>query len=134
VHGKAGKGSTWLIESFMPGVQKCRELANALAARAMLKAGQNAADDAWQDLLACHHLGRLVGRGGTLMEGLVGVAIEGVASTADLAFLEFVKLSGKRIQSCLHDLDQLPPFPGVADKVDLAERWTGKVCDQSWPN
>ena len=53
MHGKAGKGSTWLIESFMPGVQKCRELANALAARAMLKAGQNAADDAWQDLLAC---------------------------------------------------------------------------------
>ncbi len=123
VHGTADKGSTWLINSFMPGVQKCRELANALAARAMLNAGQGAANDAWQELLACHRLGRLVGRGGTLVEGLVGVAIEGVASTADLAFLELVKLSGKRIESCLHDLDQLPPFPGVADKVDLAERF-----------
>jgi hypothetical protein len=123
VHAKTDKGSSWLINSFMPGVQKCRDLANALAARAMLNAGRNAADDAWQDLLACHRLGRLVGRGGTLMEGLVGVAIEGVASKADLTFLEFTKPTGKGIESCLHDLDELPSFPGVADKVDLAERF-----------
>src|SRR5262249_29500864 len=58
---KTEKGSSGLVSSLMPGVQKCRELANALAARAMLNVSQRKADEAWQDLLACHRLGRLVG-------------------------------------------------------------------------
>jgi hypothetical protein len=57
---KTEKGQAGLIGVLLPGVQKCRELANALAARAMLRASQGAAEDAWHDLLACHRLGRLV--------------------------------------------------------------------------
>src|SRR5262249_25822850 len=117
------KGSSGLIGALMPGVQKGREFANALAARAMLRVGQGAYEDAWQDLLACHRLGRLVGRGGTFIEGLVGIAIDGIATRADLAFLDCAGLEAKRIENCLGDLCQLPSLPGMADKVDLGERF-----------
>jgi len=120
---KTEKGSSGLISSLLPGAQRCRELASALAARAMLKASRGTDDDAWQDLLACHRLGRLVGHGATLVEALVGIAIEGVASRADLAYLDQSKPKAKRIESHLRDLQQLPPFPSAADKVDLGERF-----------
>ncbi|HEV3257927.1 MAG TPA: hypothetical protein VG013_13660, partial [Gemmataceae bacterium] len=123
VPSKAKKGSSGLIGALLPGVQKSRGLANALAARAMLRVGEGAYHKAWQDLLACHRLGRLVARGGTLIEGLVGIAIDNVASKADLAFLERSKPNAKRIENCLRDLQRLPPFPETADKVDLGERF-----------
>ncbi|HEV3383992.1 MAG TPA: hypothetical protein VG097_04215, partial [Gemmata sp.] len=69
------KGSTGLINTLLPGLQITRVLAAALAARAMLSLGQGDHDAAWQDLLACHRLGRLVGQGGLLIEGLVGLSL-----------------------------------------------------------
>jgi hypothetical protein len=113
-----------LNASLLPAVQKCRGLAVALAARAMLRAGQGDEEGAWQDLLTCHRLGRLVARGGTVIEFLVGVALDHIASQADLAFLERTRPKAERIAGYLRDLQQLPPFPAVADKVDLAERFT----------
>jgi hypothetical protein len=112
-----------LLGVLLPGVQKCREVGAALAARAMLRAGEGRFDDAWADLLACHRLGRLVGRGGTLIEGLVGIAVDQVAATADLAYLERANLTAKQIQDRLKDLRGLPPVPPMADKVDLGERY-----------
>jgi hypothetical protein len=120
---KTDKGSAGLIAALMPGVQKCREITNALAARAMLRAEQGAADDAWQDLLACHRLGRLIRQGPMMIEGLVGYAIDGIAGRADLAFLERTRPDAKRIESCLRDLQKLPPLSGIDQQVDLGERF-----------
>src|SRR5205807_2410594 len=117
------KGDSGLIGALLPGVQKCRALGSALAIRAMLHLGEGRDDDAWQDLLACHRLGRLVARGGTLIEELVGIAIDTIASGADLAYLDRAKLSAKQLMDRLRDLHQLPPMPGIADKVDLLERF-----------
>jgi hypothetical protein len=113
-----------LMGVLLPGPQACRELAVALAARAMLRVDEGKFDDAWQDLLACHRLGRLVGRGGSSIEGLVGIAIGGIASKADLVYIERADLTVKQIQDRLKDLQSLPPMPPVADKIDLAERFT----------
>jgi hypothetical protein len=112
-----------LIGVLLPGVQKCREVGAALAARAMLRAGEGKFDDAWADLLACHRLARLVGRGGTLIEGLVGIAVDQVAATADLAYLERANLTARQARDRLKDLQGLPPIPPMADKVDLGERY-----------
>src|SRR5215813_4881172 len=112
-----------LMGVYMNGVQECRECAWALNARAMLRVGEGRVDDAWQDLLACHRLGRLVGRGGTLIEALVGIAIDTGAGKADLAFLDIGKLSAKQIKACLRDLEELPHLPDMAEKVDLTERF-----------
>ena len=112
-----------LITSPMSGMQKCRRLTQCLAARAMLFLSEEKYDDAWQNLLACHRLARLVGRGATLIDGLVGMAIDNMAAKADLAFLERVNEDSKRIQNCLQDLQKLPPMPGITDKIDLGERF-----------
>jgi len=117
-------GSKGLINTLLPAAQLSRELGAALTVRAMLYLGHGYVDAAWQDLLDCHRLGRLVGRGGTLIEGLVGIAIDSIASKGDLAFLDYAKPDAKRIESCLNDLRGLPALPDIAEKVDLCERFT----------
>jgi hypothetical protein len=109
-------------------VQKCRSFGYALAARAMLRAGEGRHEEAWHDLLACHRLSRLVARGSTLIEKLVGIAVDSMASEATLAFLENAKLDSKQVMRCLQDLQQLPPMPPPADSVDLLERFTYLDC------
>jgi hypothetical protein len=117
------KGPGALLGALLPSVQKCRELASALTARAMLRAAEGKFDQAWQDLLACHRLGRLVGRGATLIEALAGIAIDQIASNADLAYLESANLTSRQALDRLKDLQAQPPMPPLADKVNLAERF-----------
>lgn len=139
VPNRADDGSAGLLMgALLPSVQRCRELAAALACRAMLRVGEGDIATAWQDLLACHRLGRLVGRGGTLIELLVGITIDQIASRADLAFIDHAKLTSKQLLVCLNDLQQLPPMPAVADKLDHFERFMGLeamivVAHRGWP-
>jgi hypothetical protein len=115
--------SSGLIGTLLgPGLSKNREMAGALGTRAMLRLGEAKYDDAWQDLLACHRLGRLVGRGPFLIDSLVGIAIEGVARRGEIAFLDSAKVNAKKLQDCLRDLQTLPAFTEIADKADLGER------------
>jgi hypothetical protein len=113
-----------LIGAPLPNVQKCRELAKALAARAMCRLNEGKDDQAWQDLLATHRLAALVSSGSSLLEFLVGVAIDAVACQADLAYLEHAKLTAKQLQVRLKELQALPSMAPVAGKVDLEVRFT----------
>jgi hypothetical protein len=116
--------SPGLLAAPLSSVAKCRELASALICRAMLSVADGNVDDAWQDLLACHRLGRLMTRGGaTLVEFLVGVAIEGVAEKGDVQFLGHAKLTSKQVSAYLENLRRLLRIPGLADKIDLGERF-----------
>ncbi|HEX5271371.1 MAG TPA: hypothetical protein VFW33_12820, partial [Gemmataceae bacterium] len=118
------RGRTGLAAARIPAAQQCREVARALAARAMLRAGEGKFGEAWQDLLACHRLGRLVARGGTLVEPLIGYGIEQLAKDADLAYLDRAGLTAEQARACLKDLRDLPAVPGLDDKFDLTERFT----------
>src|SRR5262249_28335624 len=93
-----------LIGALLPAVQKCREMTQALTVRAMLRLSQGRQEEAWQDLLACHRLGRHIARGGTLIEGLVGIAIDAIAGNATLTYLDHVRPTGKQVRDCLRDL------------------------------
>ncbi len=117
-----------LISAVVSGVQKCRGLATALVARAMLHLGEGRSDEAWRDLLACHRLGRHIAQGATLIEELAGIAVDNMASEGDLAYLDRAKLNAGQAADRLHDLRQLPPMPAVADKVDLGERFMFLDC------
>src|SRR5205085_8040486 len=113
VSSHPGTGPGGLMGALLSSVQKCREIAAALTARAMLRTAEGKYDEAWQDLLACHRLGRLVARGGTIIEALVGIAVDQVAATADIAFLAHAKVDAKRLHLCRKDLEALPPLPPV---------------------
>jgi hypothetical protein len=89
----------------------------------MLHLGEGRLDEAWQDLLACHRLARLIGRGGTLIESLVGVAIEAIACNSTLAYLADPRVTPKQLRACLRDIQALPARSVMADKIDLAERF-----------
>jgi hypothetical protein len=119
---RGADGTSSLISALLPAVQKCRASASAFTARAMLRLGEGKADEAWQDLLACHRLGRQLARGATLIEGLVGIAIDSIAQRTDVALLERAELTSKAFQSYLRDLQTLPPMPGMAHHADIGER------------
>jgi hypothetical protein len=127
---RIGNRPPLLIEAPLPGVQKCREVTRALAVRAMLRVHKGELDAASQDLLACHRLAQLVARGATLIEALVGIAIEGITSNADLAYLDRAKLTAQQLRDRLKSLQTLPPLPSIADKIDLGERFTFLDCLQ----
>src|SRR5262245_14197850 len=115
--------SAQVLNSLLPTVQKCREVARALSCRAMARVDDGDLDGAWQDLLACHRLGRLVGSGGTVIQELSGLAITQIAATGELALLSHSRTSSKQVLAWLADLRRLPPIPSVAEKVDLGERF-----------
>lgn len=112
-----------LLGVILPGAQSCRDAGALLAARALLRAGEGKLDDAWQDLLACHRLGRLMTRGATLIEAMVGIAIDQMACNATVAYLEWADLTPRQIEERLKELRALPPAAPVADKVALGERF-----------
>jgi hypothetical protein len=116
-------GPSSLLGVLLPNVQKCRELGTALAARAMLRVNEGKFDAAWQDLIACHRLARLLSRGGTMIEFLVSVAVDSIAATATLAYLDRADLPADQLRARLKELQSLPPMASLADKFDVAERF-----------
>ncbi|MCE9563103.1 MAG: hypothetical protein K8U57_13755 [Planctomycetes bacterium] len=128
---RAVGGPSNLIGGLLPTVSKCREAVSALNARAMLLVHEGKFDDAWNNILASHRLARLVSRGATLIEGLVGVAIGQSASNATVAYLEQSKLTSKQALERLKDLRNLPPFASFAEKVEIMERFSGLDALQS---
>lgn len=114
--------SPGLISVLLPGVQLYRSFARALTARAMLHLGKGDIDSAWQDLQTCHRLARLAGQGPTVIEALVGIAIDRIANHADLVFLQTVKPSAKQALEYLKQIEQLPPLPDVGQHIELSER------------
>jgi tRNA A-37 threonylcarbamoyl transferase component Bud32 len=118
---QAGKAMALLGARF-PG-QYCREIGRALLARAMGSVADGRCEEAWQDLLACHRLARLISQGGPHIDALGGFSLEAIAAQADLALLESGQLSTKQLQHCLRDLQRLPPMPPIEDTVDFYDRY-----------
>lgn len=108
--------------------QAHREVARALVGRAMLRVNEGEVDQALDDLLACHRLGRLMGQGPTLVEFLVGATIDLMACAGDQALLQHVRLSAAQAAKMRDDLANLAPMPRVADKIETCERYFNLDC------
>lgn len=117
-----GKERDPLFDTCTPIVNRWRIAAQALCSRAMLRMGEGKPDEAWSDLMACLRLARLVSRGGSFREALVGYATEQLASTAMLAYLDRADLTSKQILEKLDEVRKVASRSGVAEKLDLAER------------
>ena len=48
---------------------------------------------AWEDLQSCHRLGRMIARGPTLIDYLVGITINSIAAGGDLVFLDHLDMA-----------------------------------------
>jgi hypothetical protein len=112
-----------MIGSLQPNVAKSRELAAALACRAMARVADDDFDGAWQDLLACQQLGRLMTRCATTIESLTGIAIISIATNAQVVLLGQRQHSAKQIHAWRADLRKLLPLSPISDKLDLGDRF-----------
>jgi hypothetical protein len=114
-----------LIGALLPTVQKCRAYASLLAGRATLLIGEGKYDEAWADIVACFRLGRHVSYGGTLIEGLVGVAINQIAANAAYVYLDRAPLTADQARARMKELADLRPLCPLADKIGVCERMMG---------
>jgi hypothetical protein len=89
----------------------------------MLRLQEGEFDAAWDDLMACRRLGRLVGQGGTLVEALVGYAIESIGVAGQMTFVAEAQLTADQWAALARQLDELPPHASLADKLDTFERF-----------
>jgi hypothetical protein len=117
-------GSFRIVGQVMPAVQMTREAGTALCARAMARTTTGDYAAAWQDLMACQRLGRLIATGGgTLVEYLIGVALVDFAAKAQVTLLGHTPHPLDRVRAWQADLRGLRPMPSVADKFDVGERF-----------
>ena len=119
-----------LVAVLLPVVQQSREVSRALQLRAMRRLGEGDQVGAWSDLQACHRLARQIGQGFTLIERLVGVAIETVAFSADIKFVQSAVLSPEEIKKYQLEIANLPGLPHMADAIDQGERLMFLDCAQ----
>lgn len=99
-----------------------RMVSRALVTRAMLRLGEENRFEAWNDLLVSHRLARLIGRGTSGMDGMVGHAAEYGVITGELQLISATRPSSKFTSRYLKQLGQLPPLSPIIDKIDGFER------------
>ncbi len=112
-----------IMNSLLPAAQEARPVARSIAARAMLKLESGQLDDAFDDSLACRHIGRLMGQGTTLIESLVAFSIDEMADRIDLAIAASGKMTAKQARRYADELRRLPALPNVVDDLNLSERF-----------
>ena len=116
-HGPIPLALVWL-----PGVQQSRSVARMLIARSMLQLGEDHAEAAWNDLLTCHRLGRLIGTGATIIEGLVGLSLGNLCVEAELTFLRETRPTSAQARQYRFNLYEMPSIARMSETVKLFER------------
>jgi hypothetical protein len=111
-----------LIYVLMPDALAYRDAADALVARAMLQLGEGKIDEAWEDLLACQRLVRLMAQGPHVVQFIAAASISERASRGVCALLQHPGLTAAKIAKMREDFDSLPAMPKLVEKIDLAER------------
>lgn len=111
-----------LIAVLLPDIQSSRGVARQLVCRAMLHLGEGRPLEAQQDLYTAHRLGRCIGQGACLIEALVGIAIDAVASGADNVWAAHPDLTADQIAAYRQQLAALPPITNMVRCIDISER------------
>ena len=114
--------------------QSCRVFMEMFIMRSMLRLHQNQLDESWDDILACHRLGRHLMQGGTLSEWLLGNVCEQSAGFAVLQLLQSDKLTLEHLTTWQAELAQLPKPKPLTELLDMGERYSGLRVLQSLKN
>ena len=111
-----------LVATILPGIQRSRSVARYLTCRAMLNIEKGNVYHAWRDLMACHRLGEMIGRGPTLIEYLVGTAITSMATSGQIVFLDRVQPAAAQLAQYRQDLATLRPVTAAVEQIGITER------------
>jgi hypothetical protein len=98
---------------FAPELTGGRCAVELLRLRAMQRLAEGKTDDAWQDLLTCHRLARLLAQRPLLINALISYALDQFASDTDAAFVQHAKLTPKDLLRCRRELAELPALPSA---------------------
>ncbi|MBI1347772.1 hypothetical protein GC163_15970 [bacterium] len=120
-----------MIMLLLPDIQESRDVARQLQMRAMLHLGHGRLAESRQDLMSLHCLARHIARGGTLIEGLVGIAIDAMAMHSDSVWLHHPAQTAETIAEYRAELQALPAVGDVARQMNLTERYCGLDATQA---
>ncbi|MDR2705520.1 MAG: DUF1559 domain-containing protein [Planctomycetaceae bacterium] len=110
------------LSSILEQMQPFRDYARALQARFNYRLGTGDIDGAIQDKIALHRLGRHVTNQGILINSLVGIAIEGVATNSGIAGNLNVQPTEEQIRRLIQLTNELPEKPTLK-KIIESERY-----------
>lgn len=108
--------------SQLHGCQQSREIATALIARGMKNFYSRSPRECWDQLFACHMLGRHLSHGTTFIGQLVGYAIEDRAVAAELVWLSKSHCTTADIDRAESDLQHLQPLGSISRSINVCER------------
>jgi hypothetical protein len=111
-----------MMSVLLPDVQIQREIAVQLEARAMQHMHAGRLDEARQDLYDMHRLARCTGRGMSIIEGLVGIAIDAMASHGDNTWANQQGVTAGQLAAYREQLAALPFVTDLMDRIDHVER------------
>jgi hypothetical protein len=118
-----GPDGTGLTTALFPLISDERSLAYLLEADATLNLNAGKIDEAWQDSLACHRLGRLIAQGPMLIDYLVGMSIDGIAVNIDCLVAGNDKLTADQARRFARQFAEVPPLAGVSETIRVGERF-----------
>ncbi len=107
--------------SFLAGPS--REAMRQLLARAMLRIQQGKETEAWDDILACHRLARLIAQQPFFIDQLIASTIESCAYTRTATLAQRCPITSGQVARFLTDLQELPVRWTWRECWDLGERF-----------
>jgi hypothetical protein len=118
----ATPGERFLYGSLVSVMTELSDTGRLLLVRAMsrLHAGKTA--EAWQDLLVCHRLARLVGQGAFGGDELIARTLENMACDTGAYFAQHVTADAEQMRGFRNDLQRLGPVLHHAASCDFGER------------
>lgn len=117
-----GTGTSGMSSCLLPTLQPTREICCLLLARAMQHLGEGRIAEARHDLLAVFRLSRLVTQDPCLISSLMAFNIHSHAVEAATAWLSDPRVTAEEIAHFRDELNPLPPFAKLHEKIDLTER------------
>ncbi|HVT80216.1 MAG TPA: hypothetical protein VHM90_06120, partial [Phycisphaerae bacterium] len=107
----------------LPSLGRWREVTYAFAARATLRAHDGDFEGFWKDVRTTKLLAAQMGQGATLIERLVGVAMDGIANQACGTVAGAGILTEPQCKSLAERLAAMPLLPALPDSVETLEQW-----------
>ena len=125
ITSRRGDNNRGVMAEAWLGTFRHREIAALFALRVTHTLSKGNIDDAFADVLTMHRLGRLVSRGGFLIDDIFGILFQLNAHSSELAIFEHGRPTAKQSLAYQSELMKLPPIHAVADKIQFGERLFG---------